>query len=284
MQCKLCPVRCGADRPNAAGRCGVKGLTVAKAYLHPYEEPPICHTNGAGAVFFGGCSLRCAFCQNYELSRAQRGREVTPKELSEIFLSLEEAGADIIDLVTPDHVSDLIAEALALRRPSVPVVYNSSGYATVDALRRIDPFIDVYLPDLKFCDPTLSNRYTGRSDYFEVAKKAISFMAQKPLKRREGGALESGILVRHLVLPGATGDSLKILDFLAHALPQTSPLSIMRQYTPMGDIESFPELRRRVTSREYRRVVDYAFALGFSEIYTQSKESASARYIPDWDG
>ena len=158
MECRLCPVQCGADREKTFGRCGVKGLTVAKYYLHPFEEPPISHKNGSGTVFFGGCSLRCVFCQNYEVSRAKRGKSVTPKELIKIFRELEEMGADNINLVTPDHVSDLIAEALALYRPSVPVVYNSSGYALVPALERIDPLIDVYLPDLKFCSPALSER------------------------------------------------------------------------------------------------------------------------------
>ena len=134
MQCQLCPVGCGADRPARAGACGVKALTVAKYYLHPYEEPPISHKNGSGTVFFGGCSLKCVFCQNYEVSRAERGKAVSPKELADIFVKLEEMGADNINLVTPDHVSDLVAEALGYRKPAIPVVYNSSGYCRVEAL------------------------------------------------------------------------------------------------------------------------------------------------------
>ena len=181
MECRLCPVMCGADRDKTPGRCGVQGMTIAKYYLHPFEEPPISHKNGSGTVFFGGCSLRCVFCQNYEVSRAKRGKVVTPKELSHIFEELEEMGADNINLVTPDHVSDLIAEALAFRKPNIPVVYNSSGYALVSALERIDPLIDVYLPDLKFCSPALSERYTGRKDYFERAGEAVAFMAKKPV-------------------------------------------------------------------------------------------------------
>ncbi len=283
MECRLCPVQCGADREKTFGRCGVKGLTVAKYYLHPFEEPPISHKNGSGTVFFGGCSLRCVFCQNYEVSRAKRGKSVTPKELIKIFRELEEMGADNINLVTPDHVSDLIAEALALYRPSVPVVYNSSGYALVSALKRIDPLIDVYLPDLKFCSPALSERYTGRKDYFERASEAVAFMAKKPVSYDKMGKMLSGCIVRHLVLPMCTSDSLKVLDFLKGVLPGDVPLSLMRQYTPMGEIEGFPELARPITAREYRRVLDYAEALGFETVFTQEKESAKKAFIPSWD-
>ena len=283
MECRLCPVQCGVDREKMFGRCGVKGLTVAKYYLHPFEEPPISHKKGSGTVFFGGCSLRCVFCQNYEVSRAKRGKSVTPKELIKIFRELEEMGADNINLVTPDHVSDLIAEALSLYRPSVPVVYNSSGYALVSALERIDPLIDVYLPDLKFCSPALSERYTGRKDYFERASEAVAFMAKKPVSYDETGKMLSGCIVRHLVLPMCTSDSLKVLDFLKGVLPEDVPLSLMRQYTPMGEIEGFPELARPITAREYRRVLDYAEALGFETVFTQEKESAKKAFIPSWD-
>ena len=283
MQCTLCPVSCGADREQKTGACGVKGLTVAKYYLHPFEEPCISHKKGSGTVFFGGCSLRCAFCQNFGLSRAQRGKEVTPKELADTFRALEEMGADNINLVTPDHVSHLVAESLALYRPGIPVVYNSSGYAKVSALENIAPYIDVWLPDLKFFSPELSARYTGRGDYFEYAKRAIEYMAQKPVKWSGDGKLLSGVLVRHLVLPSCTSDSKRALDFLRGVLPEQAPVSVMRQYTPMGEIEGFPELNRRVTDREYERVLDYAAALGFRNIYAQDKTSAEKVFIPAWD-
>lgn len=283
MECRLCPVACGADRERKTGRCGVKGLTVAKYYLHPYEEPPISHKNGSGTVFFGGCSLRCVFCQNYELSRAERGKAVTPAELAEIFKELEDMGAENINLVTPDHVSRLVAEALSVYKPKVPVVYNSGGYAKKEALEEIAPYIDIWLPDLKFYSPALSKRYTGRADYFEYASKAVEFMAQKPIKFRGDGKMLSGILVRHLVLPACTSDSLKVLGFLKQALPENAPLSLMRQYTPMGDIADFPELNRPVTAREYGRVVDCALLLGFQNLYTQEKDSAQTAFIPAWD-
>ncbi len=282
MRCTLCPLKCGADREIQAGRCGVKGLKVAKYYLHPFEEPPICHTNGAGAVFFCGCSLRCVFCQNYEVSRAQRGKEVTPEELAQIFRELEEAGADCIDLVTGDHVADRLAETLSLYKPNIPVVFNSGGYISMRAIELLEPYVDVWMPDCKFFSGELSKRYTGREDYFEVASAAIEHMAKKPVIW-DGNRLMSGIMVRHLVLPGCTSDSLKVLDFLKGILPDDAPLSLMRQYTPMGEIEGFPELQRRVTVREYHRVLDYALSLGFSNLFTQGRESAEKKFIPHWD-
>ena len=282
MQCHLCPVDCGANRPEQAGVCGVKTLTVAKYYLHPFEEPPVSHKNGSGTVFFGGCSLQCVFCQNYQLSRAHRGKTVTPKELADIFLSLEEMGADNINLVTPDHVSDLIAEALALRKPSIPVVYNSSGYCRMDALKRIAPYIDIWLPDCKFFSPELSARYTRCKDYFTYAAPAIAFMAKKPVVMNDEGKMLSGAIVRHLILPGCTSDSMRILDFLKQTLPQDVPVSLMRQYTPMGEVQAYPELQRTLTAREYRRVLDYAMQLDLL-LFTQDKASADRAYIPEWD-
>lgn len=280
-QCTLCPVACKAERQQRAGACGVKGITVAKHCLHAYEEPALSPNRRSGAVFFGGCSLRCVFCQNYEVSRAKLGKELSPKELAELFKELEEAGAENIDLVTPDHLSPLIGEALSIYRPRVPVVYNSGGYCKVAALEEIDPYIDVYLPDLKFVSPALSERYTGRKDYFEYASEAIAFMAKKPVLF-ENGQLKSGILARHLILPCCTSDSLKALEFLKSVLPEGAPVSLMRQYTPMHTSD-YPELQRTLTDREYRRVRDYALSLGFSSLYTQEKTSASAAFIPDWN-
>lgn len=283
MECRQCPLSCGADRKISAGACGVKGLKVAKYYLHPFEEPPISNKNGSGTVFFCGCNLRCAFCQNYELSRAQRGKDVTPKELAAIFRELEDMGADNINLVTPDHIIEELCEALSLYRPKIPVVYNSSGYAKVETLEKIRPYIDVWLPDLKFYSEELSLRYTGRRDYFPVAKQAVSFMAQQKMRFDEDGKLLSGILVRHLVLPMCVFDTFRVLETLKEILPEGVPVSLMRQYTPMGDISNFPELSRRLTPREYKRAVDYALSLGFFSLYTQDKSSAEQSFVPRWD-
>ena len=173
--------------------------------------------------------------------------------------------------------------ALALYKPQIPVVYNSGGYCKTEALERIAPYIDVWLPDVKFYSPALAERYTGRADYFARASEAVRFMAQKPPVWSGDGKILSGLIVRHLVMPACTSDSLKILDFLKETLPDGTSLSLMRQYTPMGEYERYPELCRTLTAREYRRVTDYALALGFDPLYTQDKESVGKAYIPDWD-
>ncbi len=280
-ECTLCPVGCKTDRTAKAGACGVKGITVAKYCLHAFEEPALSPNRRSGAIFFGGCSLRCVFCQNYKVSRADLGKKVNSKELAEIFMKLEEAGAENIDLVTCDHLTPMIGEALSVYKPKVPVIYNSGGYCKVEALKEIDPYIDVYLPDLKFFSPEISERYTGRKNYFEYASKAIGFMAKKPVLF-ENGQMKSGILARHLILPCCTSDSLKVLDFLKSVLPGNAPVSLMRQYTPMGETDSFPELQRTLTNREYRRVKEYALSLGFLNLYTQESASADKAFIPDW--
>lgn len=283
MKCELCPVKCGAERNERKGACGVKGIAVAKYYLHPFEEPFLSPNGKSGTVFFSGCSLKCVFCQNYEVSRAQRGKALTPKDLSKIFIELEERGAENIDLVTPDHISSLLAEALSLYRPKVPVVYNSSGYALLPALEEIAPFVDIWLPDFKFFDPSLAEKYTGRRDYPDIARQSLSFMAKKPLRFGGDGRMLEGIAVRHLVLPSHTEDSKRVLDFLRTVLPDGAPLSLMRQYTPAGDASDFPELLRTVTDREYARVEEYARLLGFSPLFTQEKESADPAFVPVWD-
>ena len=282
MQCFLCPLRCGADREIRAGACGVKGISIAKAYLHPFEEPFLSPGGKSGTVFFAGCSLRCVFCQNYEVSRAEKGKEMTPMALADVFRRLEDEGAENIDLVTADHVLPEVAKAFAFYRPRVPVILNSGGYVTEEALAAVDAFIDVYLPDFKFFDAVLAGKLTGRKDYPEVAARAIKFMVKKP-SVMEGGQLKRGLAVRHLVLPSHTEDSKRVLDVLCGLIPPDTPLSLMRQYTPMGDIDGFPELARRVTDREYERVVNYAISLGFLNIFTQEKTSADVRFIPAWD-
>lgn len=293
-KCTVCPVKCGANRTERAGYCSVRGLKIAKYYLHPFEEPCISFKNGSGTIFFTGCNLKCVFCQNYELSRAARGIEITPARLADIFRELEDTGADNISLVTPSHLIFELEKAFKLYRPKIPVVYNSGGYDSVESLKHIDEYISIYLPDMKWKSEVLSARYTGRRDYFEVASQAIAFMADKPLLFeepaksgyvREDGAKKmlSGLIVRHMVMPMGVTDTLAVLKWFKNELPDTAYLSLMSQYTPFGEINDFPELKRGVTAREYNEAVNAAFALGISNIFVQKRSSAGEKYIPKWD-
>lgn len=282
--CTLCPVACGADRASGkAGACGVSAPKIAKYYLHPFEEPCISFSKGSGTIFFCGCNLRCVFCQNFDVSRARRGLEVTPERLAEIFRELERMGADNISLVTPSHIIPYLVAAFELYTPKIPVVYNSGGYDSVEALERIEPYVDIWLPDMKFVSPVLSERYTGRRDYFERAREAILFMSKKPLRTDEGGKMLSGLIVRHLVLPLGVNDSIAVLRWFKEEMPPTAYLSLMSQYTPYGEIEGFPELKRPVTAREYNRVLDEAFSLGITRLFAQKRSSSGEQYIPAWD-
>ena len=283
MKCTLCPNACGVDREKKVGACGERGVRLAKYDLHFYEEPPISHKNGSGAVFFTGCALKCVFCQNYELSRSKRGKVFTPEELAGVFRELEETGAENINLVNPTHAVDSIIKALSIYRPSIPVVYNTHGYERVETLEKIDPFVDIYLPDMKFFAPEVSKRYTGKADYFAVAKKALSFMAKKPCVLREDGKMLSGVIVRHLVLPMNLPDTRAILRHLKETLPPSAYVSVMAQYTPFGEIANFPELQRPLTKREYERVVCEVESLAFPRLFLQERASASESFIPDWD-
>ena len=282
--CKLCPVECGANRLISVGACGASALRIAKYYLHPFEEPCISFKNGSGTVFFCGCNLRCAFCQNYEVSRAQRGKEVSAQELANIFKKLEDMGAENVSLVTPSHLVPYLVRAFELYKPQIPVVYNTGSYEKIDTLKRIDPYIDIYLPDMKFYSPALSKRYLGKENYFDVASEAISFMANaKPLKMTADGKMLSGCIVRHLVMPLCTSDSKAILKWFARELPTTAYLSLMSQYTPFGKIDGMPELSRPVTAREYNAVVNAAFDLGIKNLFLQERNSIGEKYIPAWD-
>lgn len=282
MNCTQCPVSCGADRTLSKGYCGVSGVKLAKYYLHPFEEPPISFKNGSGCVFFCGCSLKCVFCQNYEVSRAVRGKDFTVKQLAEVFKRLEDMGADNINLVNPTHYVAHIAEAMSIYKPSLPVVYNTHGYEKMPTLEIADTFTDIYLPDLKFIDKTLSKRYTGREDYAEYALPAIKFMAKKTLNMRGDGKMLSGCIVRHLILPLAAYDSVEIVKFIS-TLPEGVYFSLMSQYTPFGDIKDFKELQRPITRREYNKVLAAVEEYGLKNVFLQDESSSGKDYIPNWD-
>lgn len=285
MGCTLCPRRCGAERTIAPGFCGGGArVRVARAAPHFWEEPCISGTRGSGAVFFSGCTLKCVFCQNTEISAGNFGRELTPRQLADVFLRLQEQGVHNLNLVTPTHYTDQILEALALAKPVIPVVMNCGGYERAETLRRWEGYVDVYLPDLKYYDAALASRYSAAPDYFEVAAGAIREMhRQQPALHWDGELLTKGLIIRHLVLPGASRDSLRLLDWLDTELPKHAfLLSLMRQFTPTENCAAYPELYRRLTTFEYRRAADKAADLGFQG-YLQDKSSAKSEYTPAFD-
>ena len=283
MICNLCPNSCNVDRSNTIGACGVDDkIKIAKYYLHKFEEPFISGKNGSGTIFFCGCSLKCVFCQNYDLSRNNRGKQISVLELAEIFKELEKMGAENVNLVTPTHYVDKIIDAFNIYKPNIPIVYNTHGYETIETLKKIDDYIDVYLPDVKYFSPQVSKRYTGKDDYFEFTSKAVDFMMKKPLKFSPNGQILSGVVVRHLALPQNISDSKKILDWYSQ-YKDISYINIMSQYTPFGNVKDFPELNRRLTKREYDSLIEYAISLDINNAFYQKFESQSTEYIPDWD-
>ncbi len=282
-KCNLCPNQCNVNRENALGFCkSFENLKIAKYSLHHFEEPVISGTNGSGTVFFCGCSLKCVFCQNFEVSRNLTGKEITPKDLSEIFKELESLGAHNINLVNPTHYSTKIIEALEIYRPNIPIVYNTHGYESISVLEKINDYVDIYLTDLKYFSPSVSNRYSKKSDYFEKAIKAVEFMINNKKTVLSGDLLKSGVIVRHLILPLNSSDSVEILSALRPKI-KDAYLSLMSQYTPFGEIENFPELKRKITNREYQKVLDKVYELKYENVFIQDISSSSVRYIPKWD-
>ena len=283
-ECTLCPRRCGVDRSVKKGFCGMGIMPrMARAALHFWEEPCISGARGSGTVFFSGCTLRCAFCQNYEISHLGQGKEISVRRLSDIFKMLEDQGAHNINLVTATPFVYAILDALALYRPAIPIVWNTGGYETVETLDRLNGTVDIYLPDLKHVSSRLSKLCAGAPDYFEIASRAIQEMCRQtgPAVYDENGMMQKGVIVRHLILPGCTMDSCKVLDFISEHLPEGTPVSLMRQYTPSPHC-TIPGLDRRITDAEYQRVLAHFQALGLTG-YTQEKESADAAYTPPFD-
>lgn len=284
MKCFLCPNECNIDKNLTVGACKTNGqMRIAKYYLHTGEEPIISGKNGSGTIFFCGCSLGCVFCQNYELSRNLRGKDISITELADVFKKLESDGAHNINLVTPTHFADKIIEALDIYRPNIPIVYNTHGYENISLLEKLNSYVDVYLPDMKYFSPLLSKRYTGKENYFIKAKEAIEFMIKsKPIIFNDDGMLKSGVIVRHLVLPQCSSDSKKILEWFSD-FKDLAYINIMSQYTPFGNIENFPELNRKITKREYDSVIDFALSLNIKNAFYQDFSSANEKYIPKWD-
>ena len=288
--CTLCPRNCKADRNSRkTGFCGVDStIYLARAALHMWEEPCISGKKGSGAVFFSGCGLRCCFCQNHDSAIGSRGLPITVERLSEIFLELQEKGAANINLVTGAHYVPQIVQALDMageKGMDLPVVYNSSGYEKLETLKFLEGYVDVYLPDMKYMESELAQKFSHAADYPETAKAAIGEMVRQTGKCEfgEDGYIRKGTIVRHLILPGHTRNSVKVLKYLHETYGDNIYISIMNQYTPVRTFDTCKELNRKVTKREYEKVLDAAVDMGIKNGFIQEGETASESFIPDFD-
>lgn len=286
--CNICPRRCGVDRDVTPGYCGMTSeLRIARAGLHFWEEPVISGKSGSGTVFFSGCNLRCVFCQNYNISSGGSGKAITIERLQEIYQELIAKGAHNINLVTPTHYLEQIVKSLE-KSPDVPVVWNSNGYESVENLHKLEGKVQIYLPDLKYADNQLAAKYSGAENYFETACAAIREMYRQTgdFEFDADGMLKKGVIIRHLIMPGAVENSLKVIDYVSkNFTPGQVLFGLMRQYIPCGMVseEKFPEINRKVTDEEYQIVEDALFASGIEDGYVQDESSASSEFIPDFD-
>ena len=288
--CNICPRHCNVDRTSdKKGYCGESStVRVSRAALHMWEEPCISGQTGSGAVFFSGCSLRCIYCQNYPIAEGSIGKEITIHRLAEIFLELQEKNAANINLVTGTHFVPQITEALKEAKEiglQIPVIYNTSGYETVENIQRLQGFVDIYLPDMKYYDKIISTAFSNAPDYFATASAALEEMVSQtglPVFDNEG-MMKKGVMVRHLILPSHTKDSCHIIKYLYETYHDDIYLSIMNQYTPMRPNENYPELNRRITRREYEKVVNYILSLNITNAFIQEGNTAKESFIPSFD-
>jgi putative pyruvate formate lyase activating enzyme len=293
VKCDLCPRKCLVDRKKGEkGICGqTENLKVARAALHFWEEPCISGDAGSGAVFFSGCPLHCVFCQNENIANGTVGKEISLERLVDIFLELQEKGANNINLVTPGHFVPQITKALDLAKQEglkLPIVYNTSSYETVETIKRLEGYVDIYLPDFKYMSPGLSKKYSHAPDYAEVAKAAIAEMVRQTGKAvfvngDEDNLILRGTIVRHLTLPGCMEDSMQILKYLHETYGDMIYISIMNQFTPLSNLEKYPELNRRITDEEYETLVDYAIEIGIENGFIQEGNTAEESFIPAFD-
>lgn len=288
--CLLCPRKCGINRRTGqTGVCGVSSeIKVARAALHYWEEPCISGKRGSGAVFFSGCSLHCVFCQNREISDGKAGKVISKERLSDIFMELADKGANNINLVTPgQYIPDIVwaVNDAKSRGMKLPIIYNTSGYENVTELKLLEGIVDVYLPDFKYMDSTLSARYSRAKDYPSVAKQALSEMVrQQPdvVIDDSTGLIQKGVIVRQLLLPGHVNDAKAVLKYLYDTYHDHVYISMMSQFTPIA-LKDYPEINRTVTRREYERLVDYALEIGITNAFIQEGDVAKNSFIPAFD-
>ena len=287
MICNLCPRKCNAQRSESSGggfcRIGTNPV-IARVAPHFGEEPCISGANGSGTIFFSGCTLGCVYCQNYEISSLHRGREITPQELADCYKRLEEQNVHNINLVTADHFAPAVVKSFEIYKPKIPIVYNCSGYTSPKILNMFDGIVDIYLPDFKYSNNELALKYSLAPNYVETATVAIKemlFQVGFP-QFDDRQMMQKGIIVRHLILPSHTKNSMGVLDILKKNYGNQILVSLMGQYIPMGNADKYEKINRKITRREYQKVKDYYMMLGFDG-FTQELDSADRKYVPDWD-
>lgn len=288
MKCNLCPRNCMVDRTKSIGFCKApEEIYIARASLHQWEEPCISGENGSGTVFFSFCPLKCVFCQNYSLSHENKGKKISIEELAKTFLMLQSQNAHNINLVTPTHYVPQIIEALKIAKSSglsIPIVYNTSGYESVDTLKKLEGYIDVYLPDFKYFSNELAKKYSNIQNYFEIATNAVKEMFRQvgEFSIDENGLIKQGLIVRHLILPGYIEDSKNVISHIYDLFRDKIYISIMNQYTPLPHIKAYPEINRKITDDEYDKVIEFALSLGIENAFIQEGDTASESFIPDF--
>lgn len=285
--CNICPRDCKAIRNEhqGFGLCKMpSNVKIANYSLHKWEEPCISGTNGSGTIFFSGCNLHCVYCQNYDISTKNNGKIISKQELVNIMNELIRKGAHNINFVNPTHYTYIIREILLENKFSVPIIYNCSGYEKLDTIKSLDGLIDVYLPDLKYFDSNISLKYSKCSDYFEIATQAILEMYRQTgdCVYDENGIIKKGTIIRHLILPNNTKNTIQILNWCKENIPGTIPISIMSQYIPMGNLEEFQEINRKINKIEYNKILKFVYENNIENGYLQDLSSAKKTYIPDF--
>ena len=288
--CTLCPRLCGADRINGEfGYCRASAkIKIARSALHFWEEPCISGEHGSGTVFFSHCTLKCVFCQNYNISTENKGKIISVLELADCFLDLQKQGANNINLVTPTHYVPLIIQALDIAKANgltLPILYNTSGYENTETIKALDGYIDIYMPDMKYFDNKYAVKYSNAPDYFNIAKSAIREMYNQVGKPvfDENGIMQKGMIIRHLMLPGLLFDTKKIIDYIYREYENNVYVSLMSQYTPLEHVKKFPELNKKLNPKHYNAMIDYCADLGMENVYIQDGEAASESFIPPFE-
>ncbi|SHJ81991.1 putative pyruvate formate lyase activating enzyme [Hathewaya proteolytica DSM 3090] len=287
--CNMCPRKCSADRTKSTGFCNASDkLKISKVSLHMWEEPCISGEQGSGTIFFSNCNLKCVFCQNYHISQKGFGKEISVERLAEIFLEQQERGANNINLVTPTHYAFQIIKAIKIAKNNgltLPILYNSNGYESVETIKLLKDYIDVYLPDLKYYNDKYAIKYSKAPFYFETATKAIDEMYKNvgSVQFDDKGMIKKGVIIRHLMLPHLLFDSKKVMDYIFKTYGHNVYISLMNQYTPMYNAEIYPEISKPLKPEMYDALIDYCLSIGIKNAFIQESGTSSTAFVPDFD-